>query len=142
MAVKITAGGGIVSNERSEVLFQLRRGKWDLPKGKLEDGEKIEDCAVREVEEETGLKNIQLGELVGVTTHYYQEKGKEIEKETHWFEMKVAGNQELVPQLEEDITELKWVAESDVSDFLNNSFQNIEEILKKYYNRLKRAQKA
>lgn len=141
MAVKIIAGGGIVSNERSEILFQLRRGKWDLPKGKLEDGEKIEACAVREVEEETGLKDVQLGQLIGITHHFYKERGQEIEKETHWFEMKVAGEQELVPQLEEDITDLKWVAEKDVTAYLSNSFQNIEEILKKYFDSLKRAQK-
>src|SRR5947209_6884568 len=98
MAEKIVAGGGIVQNDEKKILFQLRRGKWDLPKGKLEDGEAIEECAIREVEEETGLRNLQLGELVGVTHHFYTEKGRDLEKETHWFAMKVSGKQELVPQ--------------------------------------------
>ena len=133
MPVKIIAGGGIVRNDENKILFQFRRGKWDLPKGKLEQGEKIEDCAVREVEEETGLHDIQLGELVGVTNHFYKEKGKEMEKETHWFAMKVSGSQELVPQLEEDITELRWVAQNELKNYLQNSFKNIEEIVKKYY---------
>lgn len=133
MATKIVAAGGIVSNDENKILFQFRRGKWDLPKGKLEEGEAIEDCAVREVEEETGLQNIQLGDLIGVTRHFYLEKGKEIEKETHWFEMKVSGDQTLTPQLEEDILELRWVAKDELGDFLQNTFNNIVEIVTKYY---------
>ena len=133
MKVKIVAGGGIVRNEDEKILFQLRRGKWDLPKGKLEKGEKIEECAVREVEEETGLKNIVLGELIGITHHDYTENGKEIEKETHWFNMSVSGKQQLVPQVEEDILELRWVAKNEVNDYLSNTFANIVEIVNKYY---------
>ena len=133
MAEKIVAAGGIVTNEENKILFQFRRGKWDLPKGKLEEGERIEDCAVREVEEETGLQNIQLGNLIGVTNHFYKEKGKDLEKETHWFAMKVTGPQELVPQLEEDITDLKWVGKNEITEYLENSFKNIEDIISKYY---------
>ena len=133
MAEKIVAAGGIVTNEENKILFQFRRGKWDLPKGKLEEGERIEDCAVREVEEETGLQNIALGNLIGITNHFYKEKGKDLEKETYWFAMKVTGPQELVPQLEEDITDLKWVAKDEVGEYLNNSFRNIEDIISKYY---------
>src|SRR5437870_3335010 len=125
MPVKIVAAGGIVENEEKKILFQFRRGKWDLPKGKLDDGESLEECAVREVEEETGVKNIELGELVGVTSHFYNEKEQEIEKETHWFAMKVFGEQQLVPQVEEDIFELRWVAEHELQDYLKNSFKNI-----------------
>ncbi len=137
MSVKIIAGGGIVENEEQQILFQYRRGKWDLPKGKLDEGETIEECAIREVEEETGLKNIQLGELVGITTHYYNEKGVDIEKETHWFAMQVSGNQNLVPQVDEDILELRWVAENEVEQYLANTFANIIEIVEKYYDNKK-----
>ncbi len=135
MSIKIIAGGGIVENEERKILFQFRRGKWDLPKGKLDEGETIEQCAVREVKEETGLKNIQLGELVDITLHYYHEKGEDIEKETHWFAMKVAGEQELLPQLAEGITELTWVAENDLQNYLSNSYSNIIEIIEKYFDR-------
>src|SRR3954447_7139070 len=99
MPVKIIAAGGIVENEAGDILWQFRRGKWDLPKGKLDEGETIEECAVREVEEETGLHDIELGELVGITHHFYRENEEDIEKETHWFAMKVSGQQELVPQI-------------------------------------------
>jgi len=132
MSVKIIAGGGIVENEEGAILFQYRRGKWDLPKGKLDEGETIEECAVREVEEETGLQNIQLGGLIGITNHNYKENNKEIEKETHWFAMKVSGNQKLTPQLEEDILELRWVAPVEVDEYFSNTFDNIIEIIKKY----------
>jgi len=133
MPVKITAAGGIVANEERKILFQFRRGKWDLPKGKLDEGETIEECALREVEEETGLTNIELGEFIGVTHHFYTEKGQDIEKETHWFAMKITGEPKLVPQLEEDITELRWVAENELKDYLSNSFNNIVEITEKYF---------
>src|SRR3954468_8565891 len=114
MANKIVAGGGIVENDEKKILFQFRRGKWDLPKGKLDEGETIEECAVREVEEETGLRNIELGELVGVTNHHYTQDGESIDKETYWYAMKVFGEQQLVPQLTEDILELRWVAENEL----------------------------
>lgn len=133
MSTKIVAAGGIVSNEENKILFQFRRRKWDLPKGKLEEGESIEECAVREVEEETGLQNIKLGKLIGVTNHFYKEKGQEVEKETHWFEMKVSGNQELVPQLEEDITDLKWVSKHELKEYYSNTFKNIIDIVEMYY---------
>lgn len=133
MDIKIVAAGGIVENEEGKILFQFRRGKWDLPKGKLDEGETIEECAVREVEEETGLQNIRLGELVGTTNHHYTEKGKNIDKETHWFAMKVSGEQQLTPQTEEDISELKWVAENELGFYLSNTFPNIVEITEKYF---------
>jgi 8-oxo-dGTP pyrophosphatase MutT (NUDIX family) len=133
MPVKIVAAGGIVANDEKKILFQFRRGKWDLPKGKLEDGEAIEECAVREVEEETGLQKVQLGELVGTTYHVYAENGNDIEKETYWYAMKVSGEQRLVPQVEEDITELRWVSENELQEYLSNTYQNIEEIVEKYF---------
>ena len=135
MVERIVAAGGIVENEEGKILFQHRRGKWDLPKGKLDDGESIEECAVREVEEETGLRNINLGELIGITHHSYTEHGKEIDKETHWYAMKVNGQQNLVPQVEEDIHELRWVSENELSSYLSDTFVNIIEIVEKYFDR-------
>ena len=109
MMEKIIAAGGIVENKDSKILFMYRRGKWDLPKGKWDDGETIEECAVREVEEETGLINLQRKNLIDKTIHNYSENGKDVEKETYWYAMKVEGEQKLVAQSEEDIEEIRWV---------------------------------
>lgn len=134
MPVEIIAAGGIVENEQEEILLQFRKGKWDLPKGKLDEGETIEECAVREVEEETGLRRIQLGKLIGITDHFYNEKGANINKKTYWYHMKVSGNQKLVPQTEEDILELRWVKHDELKKYFLNTYPNIIEIINKYYN--------
>lgn len=135
MAKKIiVAGGGIVTNEKDEILMIFRRGVWDLPKGKLDAGETIESCAVREVEEETGAQNIKLGKLVGITYHEYFDtwKQRDVSKESHWYAMKVTGDQKLVPQTDEDIEEIQWVAKKDLEKYLANTHKNIVEILTKY----------
>ena len=132
MTEKIMAAGGIVTNEEGAILFMFRRGKWDLPKGKLDEGETLEQCAVREIEEETGLRNVVLGNLIGTTIHHYTEHGRSIEKETHWYSMKASGNQALIPQTEEDISELKWVNKKELGKYLENSYDNIVEIVRRY----------
>ncbi len=60
---------------KGEVLFMFRRGKWDLPKGKLDPGETLEACALREVEEETGVGQLELKNFLLVTEHTYAERG-------------------------------------------------------------------
>ena len=112
----IQAGGGLVENEKGEVLFMYRRGKWDLPKGKLDPGESLEDCAIREVKEETGIRKLELQRFLMVTEHNYQERGSRFLKETHWWLMKADSNQPLIPQAEEEITELKWIGKSEIAE--------------------------
>src|SRR5271155_3074653 len=105
----VKAAGGFLRNDEGRILMMLRRGKWDLPKGKLDPGETLEQCAVREVGEETGLHEVQLDGPLLVTYHTYDENGKHILKETHWYRMKASSAEPLVPQSEEQITELRWV---------------------------------
>lgn len=130
---KIIAGGGLVLNEAGDLLMIFRRGKWDLPKGKLDEGETIEECALREVSEETGIKNIVMGELIDLTFHEYFDKYlmEEVIKETHWFAMKAKGKQDLIPQTEEDITDIKWINSAELPGCLENSFPTIIEIVQK-----------
>ena len=128
--ILIRAGGGLVRNEKGEVLFMFRRGKWDLPKGKQDDGETLEACAVREVKEETGLKEISLEKPLLVTWHTYDDSGKHILKETHWFTMRAAGDQALLPQQEEQITELRWVGKKDFPTMLSNTFPSIVDVIR------------
>lgn len=129
----IIAAGGLVYNEKDELLMIFRRGKWDLPKGKLDAGESIEDCAVREVMEETGLTTVIRGNLIGITYHQYFDQWlqEEVIKESHWYRMEAPGNQQLIPQTEEDIEIIKWVSEKELDEYLKNSYDNIVEIVRK-----------
>jgi 8-oxo-dGTP pyrophosphatase MutT (NUDIX family) len=125
----IQAGGGAVWNERQELLFIHRRGKWDLPKGKLDEGETIEACAQREVEEETGLKGVQLLRPLITTYHTYHESGKHILKESAWFEMRASADQALVPQVIEDIHAVEWLAKDKWQKVLDNTFPSVRDVL-------------
>jgi 8-oxo-dGTP pyrophosphatase MutT (NUDIX family) len=130
---KIIAAGGLVYNEHHELLMIFRRGKWDLPKGKLDDGETIEACALREVMEETGVKDLELGSLVGKTYHEYFDKwvGEEVIKETWWYSMKATSTVKLIPQTSEDIEAIEWANATKVEQYLQNTYGNIVEIVHK-----------
>ncbi len=125
----IQAAGGLVTNEQDEMLMIFRRGKWDLPKGKLDPGETLEQCAVREVEEETGLQRITLQQPLTVTYHTYHESGKFILKESHWYTMKITGQQQLVAQTEEDIAEARWVSKTQLPGLMEDAFPSIRDVL-------------
>lgn len=131
---KILAAGGLVTNEKQELLMMFRRGKWDLPKGKLDEGESLETCAVREVEEETGIRKLELENLIGITYHEYFDKysNEDVIKETHWFAMKTTGKPKLIPQTEEDIEKIIWADEEALQECLKNTYPNIEEIIAKF----------
>lgn len=128
----IKAGGGLVLNEKDEILLIFRKGKWDLPKGKLDKGERIEDCAVREIEEETGLKNVKLIAPLLITYHTYHEGARFILKESHWYTMKVKGAQMLTPQTEEDITEVKWITKKEVAKFFPECYPSVIDVIKEF----------
>ncbi len=130
----IKAGGGLVFN-KEQLLFIFRRKKWDLPKGKLDKGETIEQCAIREIKEETGLKNVVLGNFIDITFHFYYEKEKLTIKETHWFEM-TSQDKNTEPQIEEDIEKISWVNESEWQELLQDSFPSIELIISKWKNKI------
>lgn len=132
---RIIAAGGLVFNENNELLMILRRGYWDLPKGKLDKGETVEACAIREVEEETGLRNITMGKFITITLHEYFDTylDEDVVKESHWYQMKVQGPQQLVPQTEEDIMMIKWIKRESLPEYLNNTYPNIIEVIRIFY---------
>jgi ADP-ribose pyrophosphatase YjhB (NUDIX family) len=134
MIKKIIAAGGLITNEKNELLMIFRRNKWDLPKGKLDEGETIEACAQREVREETGIKDLQLVNLVGTTYHEYFEKrsNENVLKETHWFAMRVTGEAKLIPQTEEDIEKIIWADENKLRECLKNTYKNIIDIIQQF----------
>ncbi len=126
----VKAGGGLVRNGEGKYLFIFRRGIWDLPKGKLDPGETIEQCAVREVGEETGLRGVQSDGPLVVTYHTYDENGKHILKETHWYRMRVTDTTGLKPQLEEQITELRWADVAETAVLLKHTFPSIVDVIR------------
>ena len=128
---KIEAAGGIVNNPSGEILFIKRLGKWDLPKGKMEKGESREESAIREIEEETGLKNVVLKDFINTTYHIYVERnGDKVLKYTHWFEMLFDGEDTSKPQIEEGITEVAWKNDVMITEeVFPNTFKNIKLIL-------------
>lgn len=126
----ITAAGGLVLNENGYLLMIFRRGKWDLPKGKVDKGESLEACALREVSEETGLQTLRILHNLPVTYHTYDMFGKHMLKDTHWFLMQAPGDQQLTPQTEEDIETIQWVAPGAVKEKLENTYPSVREIIK------------
>ena len=126
----LVAAGGLITNPAGEVLLMFRRGKWDLPKGKQDPGEDLETCALREVAEETGLRNISLDNKIIETFHYYPMKNKKVLKHTHWYRMHFTGTELTIPQIEEDIQDLQWIKRENVDKYLKFSYENIREVFR------------
>lgn len=128
--VLIKAAGGLVRTADDNLLLIYRRGKWDLPKGKLDDNEEMENCAVRETKEETGLVNVEIEKPLCITYHTYHEEGKHILKESHWFLMKAQKQNNLLPQLEEDIEKCEWVPVDQLAAYMENTHASILDVVK------------
>jgi 8-oxo-dGTP pyrophosphatase MutT (NUDIX family) len=127
----IEAAGGLVKNEKGNYLFIYRNDKWDLPKGKIEKGETVKEAAVREVEEECGIKVSKLGEKICKTYHAYISREEVVLKKTYWFKMKSKGQERLKPQLDEGITDVRWFKNGDVDMIVANTFPSIMDVLAK-----------
>ncbi|WP_111708320.1 NUDIX hydrolase [Lutibacter citreus] len=120
------AAGGKVLNDKNEILFIYRFKKWDLPKGKLEKGESISQCAKREVEEECGVSNLEIKKELETTYHIFKRKHKTILKITHWYLMTTNYSGKLVPQLEEGIEDVTFFDEAKTKEALVNTYENIK----------------
>ena len=120
------AAGGKVLNGKNEVLFIYRFNKWDLPKGKLEKGESISECAIREVEEECGISNLEIENKLQTTYHIFERNGKIIFKKTYWFLMNTNYNGKLTPQLEEGIEQVAFKNVNETNKALTNTYENIK----------------
>lgn len=127
----IQAAGGFVKTltEDTRYLMIFRLGKWDLPKGKIDPGEKPETAAVREVEEECGISGMSISKRLPDTWHMYKHKGSWVLKQTFWYEMEYAGSTALVPQTEEGIEEARWVTSGEMAWLLPDAYASIRELL-------------
>ncbi len=131
-STQIVAGGGVVYRMVEgivQVLVIRRRGVWDLPKGKIEPGESIKNGAVREVQEETGCRDVQVTHDLGSTIHFYREKGEQVRKQTWWYAMQ-CNHDGLKPQLEEEIEEVTWAVLDEAMDQVH--FDNLKEVLSRF----------
>ncbi len=125
----IEAAGGLVQSEKDTYLFIYRHDKWDLPKGKIEKGEEVKVAAVREVEEECGIKVGSLEEKICKTYHAYILKGEVVLKKTHWYKMRCKDQPKLKPQKEEGITDARWFKKNYVGTIAANTFPSIIDVL-------------
>ena len=122
----VIAGGGKVYNNKNEILFIFRNGKWDLPKGKTEPKETINQTALREVEEETGISGLSITKPLEITYHIFKRINQYYIKVTYWFKMYSDYEGVLIPQEKEGITDVKWIPENKLTKVLNNSYANIK----------------
>lgn len=125
----IEAAGGLVINESGDYLMIFRRGKWDLPKGKLDYDETLEEAAIREVWEETGIKPGSVRSLIGNTYHLYSLKGEVVLKISTWYLMAVNGSPKGIPQEDEDISEVWWFTKDQLKEPLKNCHSSIKFLL-------------
>ena len=128
----IKAAGGVVKNNNDELLFIYRNDKWDLPKGKIEKNEKFKEAAIREVEEETGVQNLQIEKPLENTYHIYIYKTEKVFKITYWFEMKTDFKGAVHPQLEEGITKVEWLNSEQLPKIYENTYANIKLLLDEF----------
>ena len=122
----VVAGGGKVYNDKGEILFIYRNDKWDLPKGKIEGVETIEETALREVMEETGVAGLKIVKPLETTYHIFKRNGRYKIKITYWFEMKTSFSGLLYAQEFEGITKVEWLNPEKTQEALKNSYANIK----------------
>ena len=125
---EVVAAGGLVRNSKGQVLFIYRNDKWDLPKGKRESSESLEEAALREVMEETGIGSLDIQYKLGKTYHIFKRKGEMRLKTTHWYEMTSDDLGPFSPQLEEGITDVVWLNQEQQEVALRNSYRNIRQL--------------
>lgn len=127
----IDASGGVVLNDRQDLLMIYRRHHWDLPKGKTDSGETAEQAAVREVEEETGVINPVIQKPLKDTYHMYQLKGEWVLKRTQWFQMR-ASHQKLKPQSEEEIETAVWMPRDELVEKIAQTYHSLVPVLEPF----------
>ena len=128
----IEAAGGIVRQRSSgKYLFIYRNDKWDLPKGRIEEDEAVRTAAMREVEEETGVANLAITATLPTTLHLFHRNGKYRLKKTYWYAMETDFNEALIPQEEEGIQKVEWIAKEEVPNLYSNIYANIRHLWEK-----------
>lgn len=127
--INVYAAGGLISDELDRTLMIYRYYKWDLPKGRIEKGEDRKDAAIRESEEETGVRDLSIIKKLQPTYHLFSHFSTEYLKTTFWYKMKTDSKQRLTPQLEEHIEIARWMNKHEQSEALKNTYPSIIELM-------------
>ena len=130
--IHIDAAGGLVKRKQKYLLIK-RNGIWDIPKGKVEENESIENAAIREVEEECGISGVEIIVPLMVTYHTYVFRKEKVLKKTTWFKMEYSGKKELIVQAEEGITKAKWCKKEKVVELGKRSYASIQDVIETYF---------
>lgn len=128
----IEAAGGFIINEALESLWIFRNSMWDLPKGKLDAGETAVKAAIREVQEETGIMELEILRDMPSTWHTYEHDGRPILKRTFWYLMQASKSQPLKPQSEEGITQVVWVSKEELDEKIEATYASIHHLLQSF----------
>ena len=137
----IDAAGGVVVNEKNKKLLIYRLKKWDLPKGKVDKGENFKMTAVREVEEETGVK-VRVRKNITTTWHTYTIKDRPILKRNKWYAMDCLDDSGMKPQKGENIEKVVWMNDEEVSTLMKKTYRSLRYVLKVFRKQQKKAKKA
>jgi 8-oxo-dGTP pyrophosphatase MutT (NUDIX family) len=129
----VQAAGGVVLNGDGHILFIFRHGKWDLPKGKVEEDEEIRAGAVREVEEECAISGPEVIVPLITTWHTYMQAGVPTLKSTEWYLMRYTGNDVPHPQVEEGITEARWFHPDQIAEVKANTYPSVLDVIEGYF---------
>lgn len=125
---QIHAAGGVVINNYNEILLIKRAGVWDLPKGKIDFYESKQEAAIREVREETGVESISIIKELIPSYHIYPIENEWVFKTTHWYFM-LASKSILKPQLEEKITEARWINIEQIQKYTSLMYPSLLPVL-------------
>lgn len=128
----VEAAGGLVEDAEGRILMMFRKGRWDLPKGHVEQGETHEAAALREVAEETGLRQVRILGPLTDTRHCYDTYGRWELKRTRWYRMRCTHPAPPVPQREEGITEIEWMRGAELWKAVGSSYGTIRDVFDAY----------
>jgi 8-oxo-dGTP pyrophosphatase MutT (NUDIX family) len=134
---KIEAAGGLVFRD-SHILLIHRLGMWDFPKGKIDQDERPQEGAIREIQEECGIHGHTVVSQLSDTWHTYKFKGNDVIKRTYWYTMNYNGIERLIPQTEEDITEARWVGIDEVASFKKAMYPSLHVLLEEGISQFKK----
>ena len=126
---EVGAAGGLVKHTSGRYLFIEKKGKLDLPKGHIEEGEEPDACALREVCEECGITGHTIIKQISPSYHTYTWEGISYLKKTSWFLMKYDGKMIVEPQTSEGITKVEWLFPDELNSIKSSAWLSLMDLI-------------